>query len=126
MRDLVERHRQMAREGLLALQECPGCGHRQSFVRHFCGRCGGRDLQWIAAGGTGTVVALTTLHRAPTPDHRERVPYSIALVALPEGPRVMAHADRALALGDRVRLGFEPLGERHLATAHPLDRGSAP
>ena len=114
MQELITRYRKDAEEGRLAYETCRGCGHKQAFVRGFCSRCGGGDLEWRAAAGGGKVVAQSVLHRAPTPDYREKVPYAIALVDLDEGFRVMGHADLDLKPGERVSLRFAAHGERHL------------
>jgi uncharacterized protein len=125
MRSLIERHLQDAREGRLAYQQCSECGHLQAFVRPFCSSCGSGSLEWKAAAGEGRVVAITTLHRAPTPDYKAQIPYAIALVELAEGPRVMGHADDDdLTVGARVTLRFAARGERHLVRFDRHDLGA--
>lgn len=114
MQELIERHRQDAADGKLAYESCRACGHHQAFVRGFCSRCGSEDLDWKTAAGGGRVAAHSVLHRAPTPDYREKVPYAIALVDLDEGMRVMGHAALDLKPGARVSLSFAPHGERSL------------
>ena len=91
-------------QGNIVYQHCGSCGHDQAFARRFCVKCLGSELEWRHAEGSGTAVACTTLHRAPTPDWKTRLPYTIALVDLAEGPRVMALADSALRPGDRAVL----------------------
>src|SRR5690554_1341792 len=114
MQELITRYRQDAAEERLAYESCRSCGHKQAFVRGFCARCGSDDLEWRAAAGGGRLVAQSVVHRAPTPDYREKVPYAIALVDLDEGLRVMGHADLDLKPGERVSLSFAPHGERSL------------
>ena len=114
MQELIARYRQDAEEGRLAYEACRACGHKQPFVRGFCSRCGSDDLAWQAAAGGGRVVAHSVLHRAPTADYREKVPYAIVLVDLDEGLRVMGHAALDLKPGERVSLGFALHGERSL------------
>jgi uncharacterized OB-fold protein len=59
-----------------------------------------------AASGEGTVYATSLVARAATPETRAHVPYNIVLVDTPEGFRMMAHGDNALAIGDRVSARF--------------------
>lgn len=86
----------------IELMRCKACETLHAFPRPFCPACGSGDVQKVAARGTGTLAAITTLHRAPTKEHKERLPYAIALVDLDEGVRVMGAADRELAPGDTV------------------------
>ncbi|MFW5678983.1 MAG: Zn-ribbon domain-containing OB-fold protein [Pseudomonadota bacterium] len=114
MQTLEAHYEAEARAGRLALRACRGCGDRQAFARPFCPACGSDEVEWLTSSGRGRVAAVTVIHRAPTPDYRERVPYAIVLVDLDEGPRVMGHGSLDLAIGQPVRAGFEAHGERHL------------
>src|SRR5512146_1998020 len=100
--------------GELRYQRCGDCAAVQMHARAHCQRCGGADLQWRAAKGTGTVYAQTSVERAPTEDFRALAPYVILLVDLDEGCRMMAHGARGLAIGERVRVHFFEHGDRHL------------
>ena len=100
-------------EGELRYQRCPACGTAQLHARPFCARCGAAP-GWTVSGGVGTVYAVTRVTRAPTPDFAKRVPYDILLVDLDEGFRMMAHGAPGLAIGERVRIGFDRAGERVL------------
>jgi uncharacterized OB-fold protein len=98
----------------VALQRCPGCAHVWTFRRGFCPACGRDAPETFAAGGAGTVHAVTVVHRAPDDTFRALVPYGLALVELDEGPRMMAHVPGDLAIGERVVLGFREVGGRPL------------
>jgi uncharacterized protein len=100
--------------GELRYQICGACKQAQFYPRPFCAKCGSEKLTWASSKGAGTIYAVTRVERAPTEDFRALQPYSIALVDLDEGFRVMAHADTSLAIGDRVRATFFAHGERHL------------
>jgi uncharacterized OB-fold protein len=60
------------------------------------------------------VYAVTVVHRAPSAAFRADVPYAVALVDLDEGFRMLANvvggAPADVAIGDRVRVAFEPRG----------------
>ena len=90
---------------MLRFQRCCACGTSQTGQRFACTACGSlqRGMAWHDAVGTGTVWAVSTVHRAPTEAWRTEAPYNLVLVTLDEGPRVMAHGVPGLAIGMRVR-----------------------
>ena len=88
--------------GVLRYQRCGACGQALTGQRIGCTECGSTELQWCDAGGSGTVYAASTVHRAPTEAWRALAPYTLVLVDLDEGPRVMAHGTPGLAIGARV------------------------
>jgi uncharacterized OB-fold protein len=59
-------------------------------------------LEWRDSNGRGTVYATTVVERAPSDEFRALAPYTLALVDLDEGPRLMGHATPDVAIGDRV------------------------
>ncbi|WP_342641470.1 Zn-ribbon domain-containing OB-fold protein [Rhodoligotrophos ferricapiens] len=120
MKALMDEYRQYAREGRIAYQHCESCGHDQAFIRPFCAKCGETHLAWRMAAGSGKVAALSVVHRAPTADYRDKVPYAIALVDLDEGLRMMAHAPVDLEIGDSVKLKLEPQDGAYLARCQRL------
>ncbi len=88
--------------GVLRYQRCSACGQALTGQRLGCTHCGSSELRWCDAGGSGTVYAASTVHRVPTEAWRALAPYSLVLVDLDEGPRVMAHGAPGLAIGTRV------------------------
>ena len=92
--------------GVLRYQRCDGCGCAQRLARYACERCGSDRLSWLDAGGTGKVYAVSEVVRAPSATFRAMVPYTLVLVDLDEGARVMGHAEPGVAIGDRVVAGF--------------------
>lgn len=106
--------------GQIAYQRCPNCGGVQAIARPFCVHCLHPEPEWCLASGRGTLVACSTLHRAPTPEWKARLPYAIALVDLDEGVRVMALAAGALSPGATVTL--RPGGLHDLPCFEPTVR----
>jgi len=88
--------------GVLRYQRCSACGQALTGQRSACTRCGSTDLLWCDASGSGTVYAASTVYRAPTEAWRALAPYTLVLVDLDEGPRVMAHGAPGLVIGTRV------------------------
>lgn len=79
-----------AREHRLSYQQCEQCGTRIAYPRTVCPSCLSDRLTRHRAAGTGTVHSFTTLHRAGHPGLADRVPYTIVLVDLDEGVRLLA------------------------------------
>lgn len=95
------------RDGVLRYQHCTACGGAQTLARYACQHCGERgSLHWRDAAGMATVCAVTEVARAPSDEFRALAPYTLVLVQLDEGPRLMAHATAGARIGDRVRAGF--------------------
>ncbi|MDM0086932.1 MULTISPECIES: OB-fold domain-containing protein [unclassified Variovorax] len=90
----------------LRFQRCTACGTAQTLARHACAHCGADTLQWETARGTATLHALTVVSRAPSDAFRALAPYTLVIAQLDEGPRLMAHAEPGLHIGERVRAGF--------------------
>lgn len=99
------------RSGVVRYQRCAACGQAQTLARYACQRCGHDQLDWHDAAGTATVRAATVVARAPSDDYRPLAPYTLVIVELDEGPRLMGHAEADVQIGARVRAGFfEHLG----------------
>ena len=105
--------------GELRYQRCVDCGAPQTLARYACRRCGGSRLEWRAAGGIGTVYAVTVVTRAPSEEFRALAPYTLAIVELDEGARLMGHASPGIAIGDRVRAEFFAFAGHQLVRFRP-------
>jgi uncharacterized OB-fold protein len=92
--------------GVLRYQHCAACGVAQTLARYACRQCGSDQLIWRDAVGTGRVYACTVVTRAPSDEFRALAPYTLALVDLDEGFRLMAHASPGVAIGDAVVAEF--------------------
>ena len=109
----VEKH-------VLRYQRCAECGAAQTLARYACTRCGSTTLHWRDAAGTGIVYATTVIMRAPSDAFRALVPYTLVLVDLDEGPRLMAHAQAGVRIGDRVSADYFTHEGRALVRFRPL------
>ncbi len=103
------------REQQLVLQWCVACDRAIFYPREVCPGCLGTDLEWRPASGDGTVYAVTVEHRPQNPAMRELAPYTVALVDLDEGVRMLSSvvgADpESVAVGQRVHVTWEPLSD---------------
>jgi uncharacterized OB-fold protein len=94
------------RRGEIWYQACNACGTSQSLARYACCRCGRPSLEWRRAMGRGTVYATSVVARAPSEAFRALAPYTLVIVELDEGARLMAHAVPGVAIGQRVSATF--------------------
>lgn len=101
-------------QGRIRFQRCAACGNAQHLSKLICRHCGSNDLHWHDANGDATVVAASTVWRAPSPEFRPLVPYVLVIAQLEEGPRLMAHAAAGTAVGASVRASFFEFGGRPL------------
>lgn len=72
-------------EGQFLLHRCNQCGQHY-WPASRCVEHGDADMQWVEASGRGRLYTYTVMHRAYTPDTRDKVPFVIAVVQLEEGP----------------------------------------
>ncbi len=105
--------------GEVRYQACLDCSAVQNLPRYACRRCRGTRLEWRKSAGRGVVYAATVVHRAPSKELSPLVPYTLALVDLDEGARLLGHASPGVAIGDRVEVTFFSFAERTLVRFRP-------
>jgi uncharacterized OB-fold protein len=89
-----------ARRHELVVQRCTSCGLAQFYPpRTFCRRCMS-EVAWITCSGRATVVASSTVVRAPSPAFQVDAPYNVSLVQLEEGPRLITNVVNPPAEGE--------------------------
>jgi NAD(P)-dependent dehydrogenase (short-subunit alcohol dehydrogenase family)/uncharacterized OB-fold protein len=113
-----------AAEGRFELQVCADCGAVQYPPREACGHCLSPRLAWRAQSGTGTLLALTTLHHSNDLFFRERLPWRLGLVQLDAGPTVVAHLHGDVATAPEATTGppGPPADPARLRVTARLDR----
>jgi len=87
--------------GELRLQRCAACKHVYFPPRPFCTRCGSREVAVFRASGRATLYSYVIHHR-PAPGFVP--PYSIAVVQLEEGPRMMTNIVAVQQTPDALQL----------------------
>ena len=101
-------------DGRLLIQRCRPNGHHQLYPRWRCLRCRG-EVDWVEAGGRGTVYSFTIIRQNFSRSFRHLIPYVVALVDLDEGPRLMTNLvgiePDDVRIGMRARARFEPVSE---------------
>ncbi len=84
-------------EGRFEIPRCLSCGRFHFYPRVCCPHCGSQDLEWAAPSGNGTVYSVTIVRRAEGD-------YTVVLVDLEEGPRLMS---RVVGMPvEQVRIGL--------------------
>ena len=102
------------RAGELLLQRCVACRHTYFPPRPFCPACASREVAVFRASGRAQLHSYVISHR-PAPGFTP--PYSIAVVELEEGPRMMTNivgcpqTPEALVLDMPVEVTFEAIDD---------------
>jgi uncharacterized OB-fold protein len=102
---------QSLREGRLTFQRC-SCGNAWLPSRHECPNCLKSDWKWETASGKAKLISWIVYHRAFHDAFAKRIPYTVAVVQLAEGPRMTSNiigvADpEALKVDQPLRLVIE-------------------
>jgi uncharacterized OB-fold protein len=108
---------------------CKSCGGLHLPPRPICPACYGDQVEWEQVGGTGKLLAFTTIHIAPTAmieaGYGRTNPYCTGIVQLDEGPAISAQilgVDPAkpeqIEIGTPVRVAFLQRGEAEKARTY--------
>jgi hypothetical protein len=93
----------------LRLQRCSGCGAFRFPVTPLCPDCRSFDFEWALCSGRGTVYSYTVVQHQTHPAFP--VPYTILLVEMEEGPRMVAQLRASdgsvVGIGMPVRVEWE-------------------
>jgi uncharacterized OB-fold protein len=105
----------------LKFQRCSQCQHVRYPVGPTCPQCRSFDFDWITSSGRGVIYSYTVVRHQTHPAFP--VPYTIVLVALEEGPRLIAQLrapeDKRVEIGAKVRVEWEELPEQDLPVFVP-------
>jgi len=102
--------------GSLEIQWCRACSGWVHYPRGGCPRCYSQELEFRPVSGRGEIYSFSTvMTKGGFPSYGERVPYTIVLVELEEGPRMIGNlvgdADAGASVGAKVRVTFEKRGD---------------
>lgn len=113
-----------AARGELLLQRCRPCDKAYFPPRPFCPICASRDVDVFRASGRATLYSYIISH-LPAPGYTP--PFSIAVVALAEGPRMMCNivgcpqTPEALILDMPLVVTFEARGDVTVPQFRPAE-----
>jgi hypothetical protein len=110
----------------LLMQWCVDCDRAIFFPREVCPGCLGSRLEWRPSPGTGSVYTYTVEHNPQNPGLTG--PYTIALIDLDEGVRMMSNVvgcpPEDVRVGMRVAIAWEELSDgRNLPQFEPAHDG---
>ncbi len=103
----------------LVFQHCAACRTVRYPIGPLCPECLSFDFEWMPSSGRGTVYSFTVVHHQTHPAFP--APYTVLLVEMEEGPRLVAQlrgAERA-GIGDRVRIEWDDTGRQPLPVFVP-------
>ena len=79
------------RRGELRVQRCGACARLRYPAAIVCPDCLSAETEWEAVSGRGTVFSFVVFHRAYHPAREGKVPYTVALIELDEGPIMLSN-----------------------------------
>ncbi|RJP34044.1 MAG: Zn-ribbon domain-containing OB-fold protein [Actinobacteria bacterium] len=80
-----------AKEHRLVLKKCSTCGNIDHPPYLYCTACQADEHEWIEASGKGTLYAYAVNHFGVPFPFWDDMPYVLAMVDLPEGPRMISN-----------------------------------
>jgi uncharacterized OB-fold protein len=97
--------------GRFLLHRCEMCA-RHYWPASRCIEHGDAAMAWVESSGRGQLYTYTVMHRAYTPETRDKVPFVIAVVQLDEGPfyhsNILDCAHDAVAVGMPLEVVMAP------------------
>jgi uncharacterized OB-fold protein len=102
-------------EGRHVFQRCFACDNAWLPPRRECPRCLEDAWAWEAASGEARLISWVVYHTAFHPSFKERLPYTVAIVELVEGPRLISNIvqvddPEALTIDQPLELSIEREG----------------
>ena len=101
-------------ERRLVVPRCRACQKWIWQPKPVCPRCGADEPAWTGVSGRGRVASWTVIHPPVLPVWQERVPFTVLLVELDEGVRMIGQliGDGAgLAMNAPVTLAWQEEGD---------------
>lgn len=100
----------------LLLPRCNACGRFWFPPSRRCVHCLSSDFAWHESAGAGRIYSFVVFHRVYHPAFEQDVPYTVAIVELDEGPRLLANIVGTppddVRCDMRVRVVFEKRGDQ--------------
>jgi uncharacterized OB-fold protein len=112
-----------ATDGTLRSQSCTACGHRRLPPSPQCPECLDPDAVWEPLSGLGRLWSACVYHHAYQSRLRPDLPYAVGLIALAEGPMLIARLGRrdvdAWEIDDEVQFVPNGIAETGVLTFMP-------
>jgi uncharacterized OB-fold protein len=95
----------------LMIQQCVDCGTLRFWGQPMCSTCNAVEGRAVKASGRGVIWSFTTTHHPFGPIWKDAVPYTIVVVQLDEGPRMVSNlvgaAEDEIQIGQPVETFFD-------------------
>jgi uncharacterized protein len=75
----------------LLMQKCAQCNEYRYPPRPICPKCLSMNFDWIKMSGKGEIYSFTIVRRPLSPEWETDIPYTIGVVKLDEGPRMVSN-----------------------------------
>jgi uncharacterized OB-fold protein len=99
----------------LLLQKCADCNSFYFQPGPICPQCFSTNVKWEKVSGKGTVYTYTVVRRALSPDWEDVVPYTVGVIELAEGPRMVSNivdcSPEDIKIGMPVQVTFDDITE---------------
>ena len=113
-------------QGEVRLQQCGQCRAHQYPAETFCYACGAQKMSWVKVAGEGAIYSFTVVHQQYHKVFKEFLPYTVAVVQMDEGPRMltaMLGLQQPVVIGARVKPCIRWVNkERAFLTYVPADQ----
>lgn len=102
----------------LVIQRCSKCGTFRHLPAVACYNCQSFDHEWVRVSGKGVIFSYINIFHPVHPAVKERVPYNVVLVELPDAGNVRLIGNivdtpfEALYVGMPVEVFFEDIDEQ--------------
>lgn len=92
-------------EGRLESTRCRACEHLGFPPRRICIACGAQDPEWVELSGAGVLYSSTVIHAGPSL-YWAGGPYTVGIIDLAEGPRLVTRVLGSLPppIGSRMQI----------------------
>jgi uncharacterized OB-fold protein len=99
----------------LRVQRCQQCGALIHYPKVHCPHDGCDRFDWVQMSGRGSVYSFIVAQRAFHPGFKADLPYTVAVIELEEGPRMMSNVigldPDDVYIGMPVEVQFEDVNE---------------
>ncbi len=93
------------KEGKLEGTRCKKCDKVYFPPKADCADCNSSEVEWLEFSGNGTLQTYTIINAAPT-GFEEQVPYTIGVIDLEEGGRLLAWFEKQDIGEDELKVGM--------------------
>ena len=98
------------------IQCCDSCATYLPPAQLVCDHCGSQALKWLEVDGAGEIYSFVVYHRSFHPSFDNKLPYTVALVELSEGPRLQVPflgIEGECKVGLSVKPVFTKISDQH-------------